>query len=295
MESPIIVITGPTASGKTAISVEMAKKFGGEIINADSRSIYKEMDLGTGKPTMTEREGIPHHLFDVVSPNEQFSVAEYKKMAEEKIAEIRSRGNVPIIAGGTMMYIDAVVYDYEMSDAKPDSMLRNKLAQKSTEEIFAELEKNDPETAVSIDARNRHRLIRALEVFYETGKPAANGKRKAKLPTNVLYLAIDRDREELYAIINRRVKKWMAEDFVDEVKNLLKKYSLDDPGMSGIGYKQVGLYLKGDITLEEATDKFQQGDRNLAKRQLTWLRRNKDVVWIKDKKEAEDKIKKFLI
>ncbi len=329
MKNPIIVIAGPTASGKTALAVHLAKKLGGEVINADSRSIYREMDLGTGKPTTEEREGIPHHLFDIADPDEQFSVAEYKKLAEEKIKEIAGRGKIPIIAGGTMMYIDAVIYNYEMSDTKPNQKLRERLAQKSTEEIFSELQKADSRTAKMIDSHNRHRLIRALEIFYETGSPKASEKKKS-LPKNVLYLALcegfgakamkspssvipaqagiqknkadsgqarmtkGNDRKQLYDRINKRADVWMKEGFVDEVKKLLEKYSLGDPGMNGIGYKQVGLYLTGKISLKEATEKFKQGDRNLAKRQLTWLRRNKDVTWIKNKSEAEKAVKNFL-
>lgn len=293
MKNPIIVIAGPTASGKTALAVHLAKKLGGEVINADSRSIYREMDLGTGKPTMEEREDIPHYLFDIVDPDERFSVAEYKKLAEEKIEEIRGRGKTPIIAGGTMMYIDAVVYDYKLSEIKPNQKLRERLAQKSTEEIFSELKKADPGTAKTIDSHNRHRIIRALEIFHETGSPKASEKKNA-LPKNVLYLAIDRDREELYGRINKRVDIWMKEGFVDEVKKLLEKYSLEDPGMSGIGYKQVGLYLNGKISFNEATEKFKQGDRNLSKRQLTWLRRNPAIVWVKNESEAEKAVNDFL-
>jgi len=294
MKNPIIVITGPTASGKTSISIEMAKKFGGEIINADSRSIYKGMDIGTGKPTTEERQDIPHHLFDIVSPNKRFSVSEFKNLATEKIDGIRSRGKIPFIVGGTALYIDALVYDYDMPEAKPDLGLRTKLEKKSTDELFKELSNVDTKTSQKIDSHNRPRVIRALEIFYKTGKSKVMQEKKKSLPKNILYLAVETDRQELYDTINKRVEGWMDGGFTNEVKGLLKKYSLDDPGMSGIGYKQFGLYLNGKITLAEAINKFQQGDRNLAKRQLTWLNRNKDVIWIENEKEAERNINFFL-
>jgi len=288
----IIVIAGPTASGKTDLAIELAKKIDGEIVNADSRSIYKEMDLGTGKPTIEERRGIPHHLFDLINPDEQFSVAEYKELAEEKIKEIKDRGKTPVIVGGTGLYIDSVVYDYVMPESKPDYELRAKLEEKSTEELFSDLAQVDLGTAERIDPKNRRRLIRALEIFYETGKPKVEQEKKKPLPEDVLYFAIDIDRETLYERINQRVDKWVAEGFIDEVKELLKKYSLEDPGMSGIGYKQIGLYLTGQITKEKAIEKFKQGDRNLAKRQLTWFKRNKDVIWIRGLKDLLGFLKK---
>ncbi|MCL5094171.1 MAG: tRNA (adenosine(37)-N6)-dimethylallyltransferase MiaA [Patescibacteria group bacterium] len=281
----IIVIAGPTASGKTELAIELAKKIGGEIINADSRSIYIGMDIGTGKPTLEERQGVPHHLFDIITPDQQFSVAEYKKLAEKKIKEIQERGKTPILVGGTGLYIDSVVYGYELPEIAPDYTLRKELEERSEEDLYAELAEVDPETAEKIDPKNKRRIIRALEIYYGTGRSKITQEKRKKLLENVLYFAIDIPRETLYQRINERVDKWIKEGFVEEVKKLLEKYPLDSPGMSGIGYKQIGLHLTSQISKEEATSKFKQGDRNLAKRQLTWFKRNKDIIWVKGLKD----------
>lgn len=292
MKKPIIVLTGPTASGKTSISLTLASKFRGEIICADSMTVYKGMDIGTDKPK--KFNGIPHHMLDILNPGEDFNVAIFKDRAERIINGVHERGNVPFLVGGSTMYIDAVVYNYNIPHAKPNNDLRMELEQKTNEELFLELTVLDPDAEWTVDRNNRRRLIRALEVCIQTGEPFTKQKKKQSLPKNVLYLAINRDREELYERINKRVDEMMKEGFLDEVKKLHKKYDLNN-AMQATGYKQLVQYLDEEISLEEAVEKTKQSHRNYAKRQLTWLNRNKDVIWIKDKKDAENKIKQFLL
>ena len=306
MKHPIIVITGPTASGKTSLSLDLAKEFNGEIIAADSITVYRGMDIGTDKVTIQSSkfkvqnensefkiDGIKHHMLDILGPDEEFNVAIFKELAEEKIKEIHKRGNVPFLVGGSTLYIDALVYKYDIPSAKPNLKLRRDLEKKTNEELFGQLIELDPDAERTVDKNNKRRLIRALEVCLQTDKPFTAQKKKQKLPENVLYLAISRNREELYERINKRVDEMMAEGFLDEVKKLHKKYDLNT-AMQATGYRQLVEYLKGDLTLEEAVKKTKQSHRNYAKRQLTWLNRNKDVIWIENKKEAKEKIREFI-
>lgn len=292
----IIVIAGPTASGKTSLAVKLAKNIGGEIINADSRSIYRGMNIGTGKPKrqlavdgwqLTEYlvDNVPHHLFDIKNPDEIFSVAEFKKLAEEKIKEIQSRGNIPIIVGGTGLYLDTLVYDYELPGAKPNEIFRKGVESRESNELYEELKKLDPKTAGEIDPKNKRRLIRALEIYYETGKSKSEQEKRKPLPKNTLYFAIDLPREKLYEKINKRVKEMFDKGLLDETKMIASKYSPEIPILQTMGYSQSQDFLNDEIDLKEAIAKTQQAHRNLAKRQLTWFRRNKDIKWIKPKIE----------
>lgn len=292
MKNPIIVLTGPTASGKTSLSLDLAKEFSGEIIAADSMTVYKGMDIGTDKPKKLNK--IPHHMLNVLNPDEEFNVAIFKEKASKIIKEIHSRGNIPFLVGGSTMYIDALVYNFDIPHAKPDLELREKLGKKSNEELFLELIELDPDAEWTVDKNNQRRLIRALEVCLQTGKPFTKQRKKQSLPKNVLYLAIQRDREELYNRINRRVDEMMREGFLNEVKKLHQKYDLNT-AMQATGYRQLVEYLEGNLTLEEAVEKTKQSHRNYAKRQLTWLNRNKDVIWVESEKETKNKIKKFLV
>lgn len=302
MKKPILVLTGPTASGKTSMSLYLAKVFGGEIVCADSMTVYKGMDIGTDKPgtrnktqeTSYKIEGISHHMIDILNPDEEFNVAIFKNLAGQKMKEIHKRGNSPFLVGGSTMYIDALVYNYNIPHAKPNKDLRRELEKKSDEELFAQLIKLDPDAQVVVDKNNKRRVIRALEVSIQTGEPFTVQRKKQDLPENILYLAINRDREELYERINKRVDVMMTEGFLDEVKRLHKKYDLGT-AMQATGYKQLVEYLGGNLTLEEAIEKTKQSHRNYAKRQLTWLNRNKDVVWIDNKEEAQRRMKDFLL
>jgi tRNA dimethylallyltransferase len=306
VKKPIIVITGPTASGKTALSLQVAKDLRGEIICADSMTVYRGMDIGTDKPTVLtknvkeksndgcyEINGICHHLLDIVDPDEEFNVAKFQKIVTRIVEEIHSRGNIPLLVGGSTMYIDAFVYGYEMPEAKPDQALRESLEKRNCEELFEELIGLDPDAEWTIDRHNKRRIIRALEVTLQTGIPFTHQKKKHDLPDNVLYLAVSRRREELYADINRRVDEMMEAGFLEEVENLFKKYD-HNTAMQAAGYKQLIQYLDGERTLEEAVERTKQVHRNYAKRQMTWLNKNKDVIWVSGKSEAEKIIKDFL-
>lgn len=308
MKKPIIVITGPTASGKTALSLAIAKELRGEIICADSMTVYRGMDIGTDKPILNllkeDRKKtptgayvvneIPHHLLDIVNPDDDFNVAIFQREVKKIVTEIHSRGNLPILVGGSTMYIDAFVYGYSLANVAPDSALRKQLEARDCADLFSELIKVDPDAEWTIDRHNKRRIIRALEVSIGTGVPFTHQKKSVKLPENVLYLAVSRERESLYADINRRVDEMMKIGFLDEVKKLFELYD-HNTAMQAAGYKQLTQYLDNKISLDEAIEKTKQVHRNYAKRQMTWLNRNKDVVWVKTAVEAKEKISKFLV
>ncbi len=308
MKNPIIVLTGPTASGKTAISYEIAHKYHCEIICTDSMTVYTGMDIGTDKPTReklpdepTEKNsdasytirGIRHHLLNIVNPDNEFNVAIFVRKVEKIISEVHSRGHIPLLVGGSVLYIDALIYQYSMPDVKPNPELRTELEGKSAEELFECLCSYDPDCEWTVDKHNKRRLIREIEVYEATGKPLSQQQTRSTLPENVLYLAVDRDREILYAKINRRVDEMFDEGFVDEVRELYKKYD-HQTALQAAGYKQIIQYLNADITLDVAKEKTKQVHRNYAKRQLTWLRRNPDIHWINSVQGAEKAISEFL-
>lgn len=294
MEKPIIVITGPTASGKTALSLELAKKFGGEIICADSMTVYRGMDIGTDKPTLIDNQNIPHHLIDIVNPDEEFNVALFVKEVRKLVEDIHSRDKVPFIVGGSLMYIDAFVYDYDMPEVAPNQELREELELKDNEKLFARLCELDPDCEWTVDRHNKRRIIRAIEICMTTDKSLAEQKSKKSLAPNVLYLAVDKEREELYKQIDTRVDIMFRQGFVDEVRILREKYD-HNTAMQAAGYKQIMQYLDGKIDLATAITKTKQVHRNFAKRQLTWLRRNTDVKWVKNPVDAAELITNFLL
>lgn len=283
-QTPLIVIVGETASGKTALAIELAKQFNGEVIAADSRTVYRGMDIGTAKPTPEEQDGIPHYLIDVVSPDEEFTAAEFKKMANEKIAKIGERGKLPIIVGGTGLYIDSVIYDFEFR-TPADTELREKLQGLSVDELQEILKGKD--LPLPENSRNPRHLIRAIE----TGGAVAS---RQPLRENTLVLGLTIDREELRQKLAKRVELMVNQGFVDEVKHVAKQYGWDAPALQAPGYKAFRKYLAGEATLEEAKTLFIQNDAQLAKRQRTWFRRNKDIHWICKKDEAVDLVTTFL-
>lgn len=306
MEKPIIVLTGPTASGKTALSFSLVKKFNGEIIAADSMTVYRGMDIGTDKPNLIQKSkvksqkdgtflinGITHYLIDVKDPDEEMNVAIFKELAKDAIQKIHAKGKIPFIVGGSTLYIDALVYDYKMPEVAPDVELRKKLEKKSTQALFRQLVKLDPDCEWTIDRHNKRRIIRALEVVLKTGKPFCSSKSKGVLMKNVLYLAVKRDRQWLYGRINQRVDEMMQAGFLDEVRGLYEKYD-HNTAMQAAGYKQLAEFLDNKMDLIDAVDKTKQVHRNFAKRQMTWLKRNKDVNWIENESQAEKLIKSFL-
>lgn len=304
MQKPIIVITGPTASGKTAISFDVINKFNGEVICADSMTVYRGMDIGTDKPTLLEKKitkkngeylinGVWHHLLDIINPDEDFSVAAFKVLAEKKINEIHSRGKTPFLVGGSLLYIDSFAYDFQMPSVSPNLKLREKLEKESEEVLFKKLVELDPDSEWTVDPKNKRRVIRALEVCLESGKPFTAQKNNKGIRKNLLYLVVDSEKEELNKKINKRVKEMMDLGFLEEVRSLYKKYP-NAVAMQATGYRQLVSYIEGKISLEKAVEETMRSHRRFAKKQLTWLKRNQDKVLVKDAKDAQKEIKKFL-
>lgn len=293
MKNPIIILTGPTASGKTAMSLSLAKKFGGEIIAADSTTVYRGMDIGTDKLEGPQMKGINHHLLDIIDPKEEFNAAIFQDLTRKVVSEIQCRGKLPFIVGGSTMFIDAFAYNYKMPEVEPNQKLRNEFEGKTKEKLFEELVALDRDAEFSVDRYNKRRLIRALEVAKTTGKPFIAQKSKSRLPENILYLAAEVDRSELYGKINQRVDEMLSKGFLQEVEKLHKEYG-HTKALETAGYRQLISYLDGKLTLDEAIEKTKQAHRNYAKKQLTWLNRNKDVIWVKNITEAENKISEFL-
>jgi tRNA dimethylallyltransferase len=293
----LIVILGPTASGKTGLSLKLAKKFSGEVVNADSRQIYKGMDIGTGK--VVDKEGMRHYLLDVVNPDKEFTLADYKKKAVAVIKDILGRGKTPFLVGGTGLYIQAIVDNLEIPAVPPNKKLRmqfEKEIKKSggLEKWYKKLLKLDPGAAKAVDKKNPRRVIRALEICLATGQPFSKFRKKGEPLFNVLQIGLSVSREKLYENIDRRVEQMVEDGLVSETKKLLKKYSPNLPSMSGIGYKEIGDYLRGDYGLPEAIQKIKYRTHAYARRQMTWFRRDKRIKWIKNYKEAEGKIVKWL-
>ena len=276
------------------MSVELAGILGAEIVNADSMQIYKYMDIGTAKPDMEERCGIPHHLIDIIEPDEQFSVARFCELAKEAIDSVHRKGKPVVMVGGTGLYVDSLVNNIQFSEIDADEGYRNKMEalaeEKGNEHIHGMLMKIDPESGSKIAVADRKRIVRALEVYHLTGKTITwhnEQSRSVPSPYNTTMFAIDVDREVLYDKINRRVDIMIEKGLVDEVKKIMDMgISVESTAMQAIGYKEIAEYLDGNITLEEAIDKIKQGSRRYAKRQLTWYRRNERVNWIKSIEEV---------
>lgn len=275
----IIIIYGPTACGKTALSIELAKHLGTEIISADSRQIYRYMDRGTGKVTQDEMQGVPHHMLDIRNPDEEYSVGAYQKEVFPIIANLHSRGKVPILCGGTGLYLDAVAFHFDIPPMEPDWEYRDSLdlirQEKGNEYLWEMLSSKDPEYARTLHPNSHHAVIRALEVLEKTGKSKGELRVKKDPLFDVLFLTpYDGDRAKLYNRINARIEEMFALGLVEEVKDILAKgYAPDCKGLTTIGYKEVIEYLDGKCTLDECKARIQQGNRNYAKRQLTWFRR----------------------
>ncbi|RTQ92104.1 tRNA (adenosine(37)-N6)-dimethylallyltransferase MiaA [Lysinibacillus telephonicus] len=292
----VVAIVGPTASGKTALSIRMAKEFNGEIINGDSMQIYKGLDIGTAKITEEEMEGIPHHLLSFKDPTESFSVAEYQVLVRKKISEIQSRGKLPIIVGGTGLYVQAALYDFQFTKEEVELEARKKyydeLATIGPEAMHKKLAMLDPEIANSIHPNNTRRVIRALEMIELHGvSKAAEEYNRGNIPLyHHLIIGLDMDREKLYERINLRVDLMMENDLLDEVKSLWDKKIRNVQSVQAIGYKELYAYFDGLITLEEAIEQLKQNSRRYAKRQLTYFRNKMDVKWVGN---DWDEIKKF--
>lgn len=282
----IVVILGPTGSGKTDLGIEVAKKYNGEIISADSRQIYKQMNIGTAKPKGEWKNdayfvnGTPHYLMDIINPDENFTVADFKERAVIRINDILKRNKLPIMVGGTGLYIRSVVDNLDIPKAAPGMELRKKLENKSSDELVGMLKKIDPESAGKIDLRNSRRVLRALEVATFTGKSFFGQRKKMPPIYDAREFGINLSREELYKKINARVDRQIEDGLIEETKKLSQKYGWYLPSMSGIGYKQIDYYLRGEISLEEAVEIIKRDTRRYAKRQMTWFKGDKRIAWI---------------
>lgn len=281
-KNPLIVILGPTASGKTALGLKMAHAVDGEIISADSRQVYREMNIGTDKIPPEKQENIRHHMLDIVNPDESFTLADFKDRAEKMIEEIRERGHVPLLVGGTGLYISAVTENYLMPRIEPNKELREKLLEEAKNKPFDFLHKKlqeiDPDEASNIHPRNQRFIIRALEINLTLNHP--KNPKKGHVPYDTLFFGIRWLREELYKNINMRVDQQLQRGLLNEVEKLLEKYDPELPSMSSLGYKELVSFLKGKSTYPEAVELIKKNTRNYAKRQMTWFRRNESILWI---------------
>lgn len=281
----VVAVVGPTASGKTALSVEIARRYGGEIISCDSMQIYRHMDVGTAKVTAEEMRGVPHHLINIASPHEEFSCADYAAAAKAAIEDISSRGKIPVFCGGTGLYLDSVLKNTEFSAAGKDEEYRAYLERECTPEtLHRMLSEVDPESASAIHRNNVKRVIRALEIYHVTGKTKTEWdalSRLAEPPCDSIIIGLDyRLRETLYSRIDRRVDIMMECGLLDEVRRLDSPAFRASTASQGIGYKEILSYFDGARTLSEAVELIKQYSRNYAKRQLTWFGKNKDIKWI---------------
>ena len=285
---PLIVLTGPTAVGKTALSIELAKMVGGEILSADSMQVYRGMDIGSAKIRPREMQGVPHHLVDVLDPVQEFNVVVFQKLCRQAMEGIYGRGHIPILTGGTGFYIQALLRDIDFTENEENTEYRRQLEQlaavKGSQVLHEMLTAVDPAAAQAIHAHNIKRMIRALEFHYLTGeKISEHNEREAERqsPYRYCYFVLNDDREKLYERIEIRVDHMLEEGLVEEVRRLMDQGCRRDMvSMQGLGYKEILDYLEGDITLEEAVYRIKRDTRHFAKRQLTWFRREKDVIWI---------------
>ena len=283
----VVVICGPTASGKTALSIELAKKINGEIISSDSMQIYKDMDIGTAKPSKEEMQGIKHYMLDFVEPNKRYSVADFKKDAERAIEDILEKDKVPIVVGGTGLYVDSLIYGIEYQDIKFDEQYRkeleNRVEREGLESLYNEAKKIDLQAMEKISSNDQKRILRVLEIYKATGKNKTEQEaesRKNGVKYDYKVFAINMDREKLYERINKRVDIMIEQGLIQEVQNLLKKYDEFPTAMQGLGYKEVVEYLQGNISKEEMIEKIKMETRRYAKRQITWFKKNKQTIWI---------------
>ena len=285
---PLIILAGPTAVGKTSLSIRLAKETGGEIISADSMQVYRHMDIGSAKITKEEMEGVPHYLVDVLEPEEEFNVVRFQQMAKEAAERIWEKGKIPLVVGGTGFYIQALLYDIDFTENDGDESYRRQLEQKASDEegaseLYEMLTTVDPKAAREIHPRNLKRIIRALEFHHQTGKKISehNETQRQKMsPYNYAYFVLTDERSRLYERIDRRVDLMMEQGLLDEVRYLKERgVRKDSTAMQGLGYKELYAYLEGEYPLDEAVRIIKRDTRHFAKRQLTWFKRERDVIW----------------
>lgn len=292
----LIVILGPTASGKTDLAIKLAKKYNGEVVSADSRQIYKGMDIGTAKPL--DLEGVPHHLLDIKNPDKIYSVAEYKKDAVKIIQDIQKRGKLPIMAGGTGLYIKAVVENLDIPKVVANPLLRAEIEEEikkmGLEYVFKKLIRLDPEAAYIVDPKNPRRVVRALEITLITKKPYSQQRKSGKAIFDVLEIGISVPKDKLVERINKRVDIMVKDGLVKEVENLIKAYGAHQQAFDAIGYREIIEFLKNKITLQKATEDMKINTWHFAKRQMTWFKKDKKIHWISKAKEAVALVDKFI-
>ncbi len=297
-EKTVLVIAGPTASGKTALSVEASAIFGGEVVSADSMQIYRGMDIGTAKPSAADQRGIPHHLMNIVSPDQPFSVAEWHAAAKRVVADILARGALPVMTGGTGLYVNSLVHNLLFSEAVANPVYRRELKDMADAEgvdaVHALLTARDPESAAAIHPNNLVRVIRALEVHHETGEPMAVHRMRSRMepsPWRFILFGLLPERQLLYSRINHRVDEMMAAGLPDEVHRLLESgYPGTLQSMQGIGYRELVAHFSGSCSLEEAVGQIRQNTRNYAKRQITWFSRLEGLQWVDPVQAGTDRI-----
>ena len=286
--NPLIILTGPTSVGKTALSIQLAKTVDGEIISADSMQVYRYMDIGTAKITPEEMQGIPHYLIDALTPDEEFNVVKFQQYAKKYIEDIQSRGKIPIFVGGTGFYIQAVLYDIDFTENDINPSYRQELEQtvkeKGAEYLHALLKQVDPKSAEKVHPNNIKRVIRALEYHKLTGEKISDHnaeQRKKNSPYQYCYFVLNKNRAKLYEGINLRVDQMMQNGLLEEVKDLAERgYTKDMVSMQGLGYKELLAFLEGEGTLENAVDLIKKETRHYAKRQITWFKRENEIIWI---------------
>lgn len=293
----VIVILGPTASGKSDAAIKIAKEYGGEIISADSRQIYRGMDIGTGKVTLEEQKMAVHHLLDVADPNDEFNISHFKKLAEKKIEDILKREKIPIICGGTGFWIQSIVDNVQLPEVKPDKVLRSKLRNKPTEELFAILKELDPDRSENIDAKNKVRLIRAIEICKTLGKVPSQSSVISNQQSKYEFLEIGIEIEK--EILNEKIKKRLGQRFsigmIEEVQNLNKNgVSWERLEYFGLEYRWIARYLQKKISLDDMMNKLYFDIIHYAKRQMTWFKRDKRILWLKSYAEIEKSVGNFL-
>ena len=295
-KNKVIVIGGPTASGKTALSIELAKRINGEIVSADSMQIYKEMNIGTAKPDKEEMQGIQHYMLDFIEPNQAYSVANYKSDAKNAIKQIIEKGKTPIVVGGTGLYIDSLIYEIEYTNIDTDMEYRHKLEkiaeEKGLETLYEEAKKIDSKAIEKISKNDKKRILRILEIYHQTGKTKTELDEKSRGEPEYDYkvFTIDMDREILYERINRRVDLMIEKGLEKEVRSIYEKYKEFPTAMQALGYKEVVEFFENKISREEMIEKIKQESRRYAKRQLTWFRKNKTSIWLDGQKSIDKNI-----
>jgi tRNA dimethylallyltransferase len=282
----LIIVLGPTGTGKSRLAIELALAFRGEIVNADSRQVYRFMDIGTAKPDTAEQEIVPHHLYDIVNPDEEFGLAQYQRLANQTIDDIQQKGKLPVLVGGSGQYVWAVLEGWQIPPVPPDPDLRIRLEKTAQEQgtavLFNQLQKIDPGSAALIDPRNVRRVIRALEVTLQTGQPFSRLKQKIDPGFASLIIGLTAERRELYKRVDTRVDEMIVRGLEKETRNLLKKgYGFNLPSMNSIGYTQIGMYLRGEMTLEESVSLIKYDNHRFIRHQYAWFRlKDSRINWL---------------